>query len=154
LLVALLIVLGVLLLLGFLSLQAGNTCMETIVTVGILALLAVIALPIVGRAIDKVKAMHELEDLAAAVNHFYDDCGRYPTNDEGLGALIVKPDACETWRSYLDVESIPQDPWGNEYIYTRLESDSAAAFTIVSHGRELDESEDDISVSGSPSRAP
>ncbi len=151
-LVAWLIVLGVLLLFGFLSFGAGNTCAETIVTVGILALLAVIAVPVVGRAIEKAKAMHELEDFAAALNHFYEDCGRYPTNDEGLGALIVKPDACEAWRSYLDVDSIPQDPWGNAYVYTRLESDSTAAFTIVSNGREQDESDDDISMSGGPSR--
>jgi general secretion pathway protein G len=86
------------------------------------------------------------------LNRFYEDCGRYPTDDEGLDALIVKPDGCAAWRSYLDVESIPQDPWGNEYVYTRLESDSTAAFTIVSNGREPDEPEDDLSISGDPSR--
>jgi general secretion pathway protein G len=151
-LVAWLIVLGVLLLFGFLSLGAGNTCMETIVTVGILALLAVIAVPVLGGAYKKVKAERELEGFAAVLNRFYEDCGRYPTDDEGLDALIVKPDGCAAWRSYLDVESIPQDPWGNEYVYTRLESDSTAAFTIVSNGREPDEPEDDLSISGGPSR--
>jgi general secretion pathway protein G len=152
LLVAWLIVLGVLLLMGVLSMGAGNTCAETIVTVGILALLAVIAVPILGSALERAKAKHELEDFAAALDRFYEDCGRYPTADEGLDALIVKPGACAAWKSYLDVDSIPQDPWGNEYVYSRPASDSTAAFTIISNGPELEESEDDISISRGPPR--
>jgi general secretion pathway protein G len=46
------------------------------------------------------------------------DNGRYPTNEQGLQALVTKPGsgpAPTNWRPYLD--KLPKDPWGNTYQY-------------------------------------
>jgi len=51
---------------------------------------------------------------------FRQDIGRYPTTEEGLEALIVPPDDIDrnNWRGpYVDVEQMPDDPWGRPYEY-------------------------------------
>jgi general secretion pathway protein G len=45
---------------------------------------------------------------------------RYPTTDQGLRALVEKPDPPPPkWRTggYLKATTVPKDPWGNEYRY-------------------------------------
>ena len=58
--------------------------------------------------------------LKSALGQFAVDCGRYPTTLEGLSALINCPTniSQRRWRGpYLDPAEIPQDPWGNVYVY-------------------------------------
>jgi general secretion pathway protein G len=48
------------------------------------------------------------------------DCGRYPTTEEGLNALIIRPKdiLAHDWRGpYFDPPQRPKDPWGRDYIY-------------------------------------
>jgi general secretion pathway protein G len=46
---------------------------------------------------------------------------RYPTTDQGIEALVKKPDDpnVRNWKpeGYLKSRSVPKDPWGNEYLY-------------------------------------
>ena len=46
------------------------------------------------------------ESLKAALQRYNIENGRFPSQEEGLGAL----------RPYLDKE-IPADPWGFDYVY-------------------------------------
>ena len=58
--------------------------------------------------------------FATALDSFRRDCGRYPTAEEGLAALITRPTGIPEgrWqRAYLDPHEIPQDPWGHSYAY-------------------------------------
>jgi general secretion pathway protein G len=51
---------------------------------------------------------------------FQVDCGRHPTPEEGLAALMQRPPAIPTnlWRGpYLDVEKIPEDRRGHAFVY-------------------------------------
>ncbi len=55
----------------------------------------------------------------AALDSLREDCGRFPTTEEGLAALCTRPAAMsETrWRGpYLD-SRVPLDPWGHAYAY-------------------------------------
>ena len=46
--------------------------------------------------------------------------GEYPTTEQGLQALRVRPDGVDNWRGPYSQIDIPLDPWGNPYQYERL----------------------------------
>jgi len=76
-----------------------------------------------------------LRQLASAVNQFYMDTNRYPTEDEGLYALVEQPSDVTNWQpgGYLDTTDVPTDGWGNEFIY-ELYPESGKPFVIKSLG--------------------
>ena len=60
----------------------------------------------------------QVEQIAAALDLFLLDVGRYPTTDEGITALVDAQLGIQNWRGpYLRKQEIPLDPWGNEYHY-------------------------------------
>ena len=55
--------------------------------------------------------------IAAALDRFKADVGRYPTSEEGLDVLVALTHANKCFHGpYLDAEA-PRDPWGNPYGY-------------------------------------
>ena len=69
----------------------------------------------------RARAKSDIASLSQAVDHFYLDNSRYPTNQEGLKALAP---------TY--VKSIPADPWGRTYGYAS--PGRSLPFDIVSYG--------------------
>lgn len=62
----------------------------------------------------------QITSFVNALDLFYVDAGRYPTTNEGLMALQVKPGGVANWSGpYLNTrgDTIPNDPWGNPYEY-------------------------------------
>lgn len=100
---------------------AGFTLVEIMVVVVILGVLAVLIVPrVVGRTEEAraAAAKHDLAAIMQSLKLYRLDNGRYPTNEQGLQALVAKPQsgpAPTNWRSYLD--KVPKDPWGNTYQY-------------------------------------
>jgi general secretion pathway protein G len=76
-----------------------------------------------------------LKSLQSFVNQFKMDTGRFPTEDEGLQALIVQPTDVTGWQTggYLDTTKLPTDGWGNEFIY-ELQPESGRPFVVKSLG--------------------
>ncbi|MBN2180656.1 MAG: type II secretion system major pseudopilin GspG [Sedimentisphaerales bacterium] len=77
-----------------------------------------------------------LRILHSAVNQFKMDTGRYPTEDEGLTALVEQPiDVTSNWEpgGYLDTTEVPKDGWGNDFIY-QLYPEDRTPFVIMSFG--------------------
>jgi general secretion pathway protein G len=71
-----------------------------------------------GRAEDPMVklAKAEIAGISTALEAFRVDTGRYPTEHEGLQALITAPPGLAGWKSaYLD--KMPMDPWKHPYIY-------------------------------------
>ncbi len=103
--------------------KKGFTLIELLVVMVILGLLASLVAPKFFNKIgeSKVKtAKAQIELLGSALDNFYLDVGRYPTTEEGLQALIKKPDSVpeDKWKGpYLPKTKIPKDPWGHDYIY-------------------------------------
>jgi len=100
---------------------SGFTLVEIMVVVVILGILAVLIVPrVVGRT-DEARAVAAKQDIAAIMQSlklYRLDNGRYPSNEQGLPALVTKPQsqpAPSNWQKYLD--RIPKDPWGNVYHY-------------------------------------
>ena len=101
--------------------EAGYTLMELLVVLAILGLLAAIATPMVLRYLDSAKvstAKTEISNLEAGLDLFKYDAGRYPTNDEGLQALVAAPTGVTGWNGpYIKKTTGLKDPWGQPYHY-------------------------------------
>lgn len=106
-----------------------------LVVIAIIGLIAAVLTPSLmgqlGRA--RVKsAQLQLESVAAAVEMFHSDVGRYPTAEEGLGALVKEPVDVEGWTGpYLKSAGALKDPWADAIRY-RLVDDEG--FEVVSLG--------------------
>ena len=106
---------------SFAAPEAGFTLLELLVVLGIIAMLAGIVGPQVMKHMgeSKIKAAKvQIEDLAAALDMYKLDIGRYPTSEQGLKALIETPDSAIRWNGpYLRKAKVPLDPWQMEYHY-------------------------------------
>ena len=102
--------------------QAGFTLIELLVVLVILGLLAGLAVPQVLQYLAKAKsdtAAVVVENLASALDLYRLDVGRLPTQNEGLDALVERPDdeASKWFGPYLKKRDMLIDPWGNAYHY-------------------------------------
>lgn len=101
--------------------QRGFTLLEIMVVIVILGLLASFVIPnLMGNKdkADRQKALSDIVALENALDMYRLDNGRYPTEEQGLEALVTKPDTLPTLRNYPEggyVRRLPQDPWGNHY---------------------------------------
>lgn len=100
--------------------QAGVTLIEMLVVVTIIALFAALVAPkILGRA-DQARvtaAKVQIQNFQNALAQYKLDTGVFPTTEQGLKALRVKPEGVSSWRGPYLPKDIPLDPWGREYIY-------------------------------------
>ena len=101
--------------------HVGFTLVEVMVVVVILGILAVLIVPrVIGRTEEAraAAAKHDIATIMQSLKLYHLDNGRYPTNEQGLQALVSRPQsqpAPPNWKPYLD--KLPKDPWGNPYQY-------------------------------------
>ena len=103
--------------------EAGFTLLELLVVLVIIGLISGLVGPQVMKLLGKAKsdvAKVQMDNIAGSLNLFNLDIGRYPTNNEGLSALIKKPSNMPQWSGpYLTNDMIPNDPWNRPYMYTQ-----------------------------------
>jgi general secretion pathway protein G len=132
--------------------QHRFTCIEIMVPILVVGLLATIVIQSVRGASDKakrIKAQADIAELKTSLDHYYSDNGYYPTTDQGLRALVTPPTSGILPLVYYSggyVERLPRDPWGVPYFY---QSDGNS-YVLKSLGPDGVESADDID--GSKSR--
>jgi general secretion pathway protein G len=102
--------------------QSGFTLVELLVVLAILGLLVALATPQVLKYLAKSKidtARIEIANLSTSLDLFLIDNGRYPTQQEGLQALVANPSGLASWHGpYVKTRSaVPLDPWGHPYQY-------------------------------------
>ena len=101
--------------------SAGFTLIELMVVLVIIGVLAALIVPnVLDRADDAraTAAKTDVNNLMQALKLYKLDNQRYPTAEQGLQALLVKPTTGpipSNWKSYLD--KLPNDPWGRPYQY-------------------------------------
>ena len=120
--------------------RAGFTLIEIMVVIVILGILASLIAPrLIGRTDDAkhLKARLDISNLETALKLYKLDSGTYPDTEQGLEALVKKPESGKIppkWRAggYLEKGSVPSDPWGHAYVY--LSPGNHGDFDIISYG--------------------
>jgi general secretion pathway protein G len=102
--------------------QGGFTLIEIMVVVIIIGLLVAIVAPnVIGRIDDAqiVRAQADIDAIGNALKFYRVDNFAYPTTEQGLEALVTKPNdpTVRNWKSGGYLETMPRDPWGNPYQY-------------------------------------
>ena len=120
-------------------LNQGFTLIEILVVVAIIGILmTTIATTFLGRA-DRAKydlAGSQVTQLEAALEMYKIDNGRYPTQDQGLAALVTKPTGepvPRRWLPYAKAKQI-KDPWRNPFQYRVPGEHNPHSFDIWSFG--------------------
>ena len=118
--------------------RSGVSLLEVMIALAIIALIAGLAAPRLLGAFDRAKsqaASVQMANIKGALQLFYLDVGRFPSESEGLRALLVAPAGAEDWRGpYLDDERGLLDPWQRPFVYHFPGTEKA--FDLMSYGRD------------------
>ncbi len=118
--------------------QAGFSLMELLVSLVILALIMGVVGPRVIGYLSRAKSQTagvQIENIKSSLDMFLLDVGRYPTEDEGLEALIEPKSSIAGWAGpYLDEETVPTDPWDRPYHFELANGGMKAV--VYSFGRD------------------
>lgn len=103
-------------------LQRGFTLIEIMVVVVIIGLLAAFIVPQVMGRVDEAritKVKGDIQMLETALSMYRLDTAKYPTTQQGLLALVTKPEdpTIRNWKPGGYLSRVSKDPWGNEYRY-------------------------------------
>ena len=124
---------------GHMRTQGGFTRWAVLVVLVIIGLLALAVGPrLFGEmALTEIAtAKAQVALLGKAVEQFHKDTGRYPTDEEGLGALITPPAADAKWKGPYINEELLTDPWGVAYQYQYPPSQPQVPFDLFSFGKD------------------
>ena len=114
----------------------------------ILAALAAMVVPRFTKRSEQAKitaAKADIANLEVALDAFEVDCGRYPTTQEGLAALVTQPPGLTGWMGPYIKRGVPKDPWGNPYQYRHPGLHNTEGYDLHSFGPDgQDGGEDDI----------
>jgi len=74
----------------------------------------------------------QISNLKVALETFESDNGRYPTQAEGLKAMVHAPPGLPDWHRLLD--DVPKDAWGNDFRYLLPGKKHLAGYDLTSAG--------------------
>ncbi len=100
--------------------EAGVTLIEMLVVVTIIALFAALVAPAMLKRGDQarvVQAKAQVNSFMTALGSYKLDTSVFPTNEQGLAALRLKPEGLNQWNGPYLPKEVPNDPWGRPYVY-------------------------------------
>lgn len=115
----------------------GFTLLELLIVIVIIGMLAAYVGPKYFAQLGKSEvtvARSQIDAFEKALDTFRLDIGRYPTSEEGLNALSLKPTNISHWAGPYLKKQVPLDPWGNAYVYRS--PGQAKDFDIISYGKD------------------
>ncbi len=105
----------------------GFTLIEILVVVVILGILGAVVVPqILGRP-DTARvqaAQSDIRSLASALDVYRLDNFQYPSSEQGLEALVQRPNGFPEPKNYNPdgyIKKLQSDPWGSPYVYERTD---------------------------------
>ncbi|QLG89871.1 type II secretion system major pseudopilin GspG [Chitinibacter bivalviorum] len=117
-------------------LQKGFTLLELLVVLLIIALLAGYVGPKLFGEVGKAKtktAASQMKSIADALDHYRLDTGRYPSTEQGLIALVKKPNEESKWNGPYLMKDVPNDPWDKPYVY-KVPGDNGHDYELLTFG--------------------
>jgi len=116
----------------------GFTLLELLVVIVIIGLLAAYVGPRYFSQLGKSErgtAKAQIEGFGKALDAYRLDTGHYPTSEQGLNALVVRPNDEPKWMGPYLQKQVPPDPWGNAYVY-RSPGQGGEDFDLLSMGKD------------------
>ena len=101
--------------------QTGFTLIEMMIVVAIMAIMSAMLAPTLFNQVskaEKARTASDIRQIESALKFYRLDNYRYPTQSQGLQALITAPSGSEatSWNGpYL--ETVPKDAWKQDYRY-------------------------------------
>jgi general secretion pathway protein G len=117
--------------------RAGFTLIELLLVLVILTVLAAVVVPkLAGRPEQarQAAARADITSIETALDTYEIDAGRFPSTEEGLGALIQRPSSARTWNGPYIKRGMPKDPWGNLYVYRYPGQHNPGGYDLLSFG--------------------
>lgn len=129
----------------------GFTFIEMMAVVVIISILVALVAPrLIGRT-EEAKRQAAKADIEANISLALDlyalDNGTYPTTEQGLGALVSRPNTTpipENWKGPYLKKGIPKDPWGRPYHYRYPGEFNREDYDLYSYGGDGVEGGDDV----------
>lgn len=118
----------------------GFTLLEMVIVIGIIGLIIGGAIGLMkgigdGAAVTRVKG--DFSSIGSVLKMYKINNGFYPSTAQGLKALVTRPSGAPAPKSWTALaESVPVDPWGNEYVYKFPGSKMPTEFELVSKGKD------------------
>lgn len=126
--------------------RVGFTFIELAIALMILGIFAAIAVPQYFKWVEKGRRQateSTINTFKTAIFQFNSDTNTYPRT---LNDLVRKPSdelLAKKWRGpYIEGDEIPQDPYGNEYVY-RVTPGARHPYELYSHGPQTEEGKED-----------
>ena len=117
---------------------AGFTLLEMVIVLGIIAVLLGGSIALIGgiRGGAEIQRVdQDFNSIGSAIKSYRNLAGNYPTQQQGIKALVEKPASTPVPRRWSQsMESMPKDPWNNDYGYKFPGTRNKAEFELVSMG--------------------
>ncbi len=131
------------------SKQNAFTLIELLLVLVILAVLGSVVVPKFTKRSQQAKetaAKTDIRTISSCINTFELDTGRFPTNTEGIEALVDEPsNTKDDWKGPYLERGVPVDPWGKEYYYRQPGQYNEYGFDLHSAGPDgISGNDDDI----------
>ena len=122
------------------SRRAGFTLIELLLVVVIIGILAAIVVPKLAGKTEDARiggTIGQMKIIQDALARYELDNGKYPTQEQGLLALIEAPTTApvpKKWTKYLEGREVPKDGWGNALEYRNPGTVNTDGYDLVSAG--------------------
>src|SRR5437879_13887077 len=100
--------------------HSGITLIELLVVMVIIAMFATIVGQRLFRNVEKARqttAKAQISEFESVLDALRLDVGRYPTTEEGLQSLRVRPGSLERWDGPYLRKHVPLHPWQHPSVY-------------------------------------
>jgi general secretion pathway protein G len=102
--------------------QSGFTLMEMLIVIALIGMMATFVGINVMKRYDESKVETtkiQIKQLGVVLEDFKRVCNFYPTTEQGLDALVKKPEGreCKNYDPDGFLKKVPEDAWGHEFNY-------------------------------------
>lgn len=117
--------------------RSGFTLIELLLVLVILSVLAAVIVPKFTKRSEQARitaARADIASLEIALDAYEIDTGLYPTTQQGLDALVDEPTDARDWHGPYIARGVPNDPWGNPYVYKTPGQHNTEGYDLYSYG--------------------